>query len=121
MKILVIDDSPTALKLITKLLQAAGHEVEGLRFPAEAVERTRAMKPDIIVCDVMMPDISGYEVCRAIRKEREFADVKIVMCSSKAYEADRNKAKQLGAKGYIVKPFTMVKFNSILQSLESMQ
>jgi len=49
MKILVIDDSPTVLELTLKLLQAAGHEVEGLSFPGEAVERTRALKPDIIV------------------------------------------------------------------------
>lgn len=121
MKILVIDDSPTVLELTLKLLQAAGHEVEGLSFPGEAVERTRALKPDIIVCDIMMPDISGFEVCRNIRKEEDLADVKIVMSSSKAYEADRDKAKSLGADGYIVKPFTMAKFNSIMQSLGSMQ
>ena len=121
MKILVIDDSRTALELTVGLLQSAGHEVDALYFPAEAVERARALKPDIIVCDIMMPDISGFEVCRNIRMEEDLAEVKIIMSSSKAYEADRSKAKKLGANGYIVKPFTMAKFDSIMQSLESMQ
>ena len=77
--------------------------------------------PDIIVCDVMMPVISGFEVCSNIRKEKELVDVKIVMSSAKAYEADRNKAKKMGADAYIVKPFTMAKFSTVMQTLGSMQ
>ena len=121
MKVLVIDDSPTALKVTMKLLKAAGHEVEGLNLPEQAVERAMALHPDIIVCDVMMPVVSGFEVCRNIRKEEGLADVQIVMSSAKAYEADRNKAKKMGADGYIVKPFTMKKFETVMQSLGSMQ
>ena len=121
MKVLVIDDSSTALKVTMRLLKAAGHEVEGLNLPEQAVERARALLPDIIVCDLMMPGISGFEVCRNIRKEEDLADVQIVMSSAKAYEADRNKAKKLGAVGYIVKPFTIEKFETIMRSLSSMQ
>jgi CheY-like chemotaxis protein len=121
LKVLVIDDSPTALGVTKNLLKGAGHEVEGLHLPEQAVERALAFHPDIIVCDVMMPVISGFEVCSNIRKEKELVDVKIVMSSAKAYEADRNKAKKMGADAYIVKPFTMAKFSTVMQTLGSMQ
>ena len=121
MKILVIDDSPTVLKATVKLLKDAGHEVESLDLPEQAVERAMAFHPDIIVCDVMMPVISGFEVCSNIRKVAELSEMKVVMSSAKAYEADRNKAKKMGADGYIVKPFTMKKFETIMKSLSSMQ
>ena len=120
-KILVIDDSSVALKLTVQMLQDAGHEAEGLNRPEEALDRVRQLQPDIVVCDIMMPGVNGLEVLRLIREEEDLADVRIVMASAKAYEADRNKAKKLGADGYIVKPFTMEKFDAIVQSLDSMQ
>ncbi len=121
LKILVIDDSPVVLKITMLLLQDAGHEVEGLNKPEEALDRVRQMQPDIVVCDIMMPGVNGLEVLRMIREDENLADVRVIMASAKAYEADRNKAKKLGADGYIVKPFTMKKFNAIVQSLDSMQ
>jgi len=120
-KILVIDDSSMALKIIMRLLQAAGHEVEGLSRPEEAIDLLHKLQPDIVVCDIMMPGVNGFEICRMIREDESLAGVRIVMASAKAYEADRNKAKKLGADGYIVKPFTMEKFDTIVQSLDSMQ
>ena len=121
LKILVIDDSPVVLKITVLLLQDAGHEVEGLNKPEEALDRVRQLQPDIVVCDIMMPGINGLEVLRLIREDKNLVDVRVVMASAKAYEADRNKAKKLGADGYIVKPFTMEKFDAIVQSLDSMQ
>ncbi len=120
LKILVIDDSPMVVKITTQLLQAAGHEVEGLTKPEEAMDRLHNLRPDIVILDIMMPDINGFEVCLAIREDETLTDVRIVMASSKAYEADHNKAMKLGADGYIVKPFTMEKFDTIMQSLHSM-
>jgi len=121
LKVLVIDDSSMALDVTTQLLQRAGHEAEGLQDPGRAIERLRELQPDVVVCDVMMPEVNGFEVCRSIREDESFADIRVVMASSKAYDADRNKAKRLGADGYIVKPFTMEKFDSIWHSLGSMQ
>ena len=121
LKILVIDDSSVALKLTVRLLQDAGHAAEGLNRPEEALGRVSQLQPDIVVCDIMMPGVNGLEVLRLMREDASLADVRIVMASAKAYETDRNKAKKLGADGYIVKPFTMEKFDAILQSLDSMQ
>jgi len=121
LKILVIDDSLMALRVTTDLLQKAGHEVEGLNGADEAMKRIREMKPDLVVSDVMMPGINGFELCSLIRKDKDLAAMPVIMASAKAYEADRNKAKRLGADGYIVKPFTMEKFDTIIMSLGSMK
>jgi CheY-like chemotaxis protein len=120
MKILVIDDSAMAIKVTVGLLKKAGHEAEGSNEPENALETLHKMRPDLLVCDVMMPGINGFEVCKRIREDESFNDMRVVMASAKAYEADRDKAKKIGADGYIVKPFTMEKFDSVVQSLGSM-
>jgi len=121
LKILVIDDSPMALRITVRLLQKAGHKAEGLDGAELAIKHIRKMRPDVVISDVMMPGINGFELCNLIRQDASLKDMPIVMASSKAYEADRNKAKRLGADGYIVKPFTLEKFDSIMLSLGSMQ
>lgn len=121
LKILVIDDSTLALDITVKLLREAGHDAEGINEPRDALSRARKLRPDVIVCDLMMPEMNGFEVVSALRKEESLSDVRIVMASAKAYDADREKAKRLGADAYIVKPFTLEKFDSTLLSLGSMQ
>jgi CheY-like chemotaxis protein len=121
MKILVVDDSRMAVDITMTLLRDAGHEVDGLCEPEKALDRLRQIKPNLLVCDLMMPGMNGFEVIQSIRAQEEFADLRIIIASAKAYEADRNKAKRLGADGYIVKPFTMEKFDAIVQSLGAMK
>jgi CheY-like chemotaxis protein len=120
LKIIVIDDSSMALRFAVDLFRKAGHRVEGLQGSERAIERIRAIRPDVVVSDVMMPGINGLELCRLIRQDASLAGVRIVMVSAKPYETDRDKAKRLGADGYIVKPFTLEKFDSIMQSLGPM-
>jgi two-component system chemotaxis response regulator CheY len=120
-KILLIDDSSMALNISSKLLEEAGHEIEKLNEPENALERLREFQPDLLICDVMMPNVNGFEVIRRVRADEQLSGLCIIMASAKAYEADRNKAKKLGADGYIVKPFTMEKFHSVMQSLHSME
>lgn len=121
LKILVIDDSPMALLLTVQLLKQAGHETEGLNDAELAIDHIHKMRPDIVISDVMMPGINGFELCNLIRQDESLKDMPVVMASAKAYEADRNKAKKVGADGYILKPFTLEKFDAIMQSLGSMQ
>jgi CheY-like chemotaxis protein len=120
-KILVVDDSSMALEITVKLLQEAGYEAEGQDGSEGAIERIKQLSPDIVVSDVMMPGINGFELLNMIRQDSSLSDMRVVMASAKAYEADQNKAKRLGADGYIVKPFTMKKFESVMQSLDCMQ
>jgi CheY-like chemotaxis protein len=121
LKILCIDDSQMALKITRNLLEKEGHEVETLSRPEQALEKLHEVQPDILVCDVMMPGISGFGVLRKIKANGDFEGLRIIMASAKAYEADRNKAKKLGADGYIVKPFTIDKFKTVMHSLDTMK
>ena len=115
-KILVIDDSSMAVRVTVQLLKNAGYDAEGLIGSEKAIDQIRSLRPDVVVCDLMMPGINGFEIVKMVRQDTSLADVHIVIASSKTYEADRNKAKRLGADGYIVKPFTMEKFDAVMQS-----
>ncbi|MEJ8566099.1 response regulator [Elongatibacter sediminis] len=121
LKIIVVDDSSMAMNVAVDQLRSAGHDAEGVLGSEQALERIRAARPDFVISDVMMPGINGFELCRMIRADEDLAEVRVVMASAKPYEADRNKARRLGADGYIVKPFTVAKFDEILQSLGRMQ
>ncbi len=116
----MVDDSSTALGFARLLLEEAGHEVESTTEPTQALELIRDCQPDLIILDVMMPKLDGFELCRQIHKDPELGQLPIIMASAKAYESDREKAKRLGASGYIVKPFSMEQFNVIAGSMGSM-
>jgi len=121
LRVLVIDDSSMALSVALQLLHDAGHQAQAKHGSEGAIDLVRELKPDVVVCDIMMPGINGFELCSMIRQDKALDGVRIVMASAKAYEADRNNAKKHGADGYIIKPFTIEKFNSIIQDLDAMQ
>lgn len=120
LRIIVVDDSSMALNIAVDQLRKAGHEAEGLLGSERALERIREVRPDLVISDVMMPGINGFELCRLIRADEELTGVRVIMASAKPYDADRNKARRLGADGYIVKPFTLEKLDAILSSLDTM-
>ena len=120
-KILVIDDSSMALEITVRQLQDAGHVVVGLNGSDGALDHILRLRPDVVVSDVMMPGINGFDLLRDMRRDERLIDIRVVMASAKAYDADRDKAKRLGADGYIVKPFTIEKFDAIMASVGSMR
>jgi len=121
LKILVIDDSTTALSVTVQLLSDAGHEVEGVHGSESAIKRVHDYQPNMVVCDIMMPGINGYEILSSIRQDESLKDTRVIMASAKAYDADREKARRLGADGYIIKPFTLEKFDKVVNSLGNMR
>jgi len=120
LKVLVVDDSSMAVNLTVQLLQDAGYDVEGMVGSEQAFDRIREKRPDVVVSDVMMPGINGFELLSLIRADTSLVDMRVIMSSAKAYEADRNKAAKLGADGYIIKPFSLEKFKEILETVGSM-
>jgi CheY-like chemotaxis protein len=116
----MVDDSATALNFARGLLQDAGHQVESTTDSTNALEQIRKAKPELIILDVMMPRVNGFELCAKIRRDPRLHEVPIIMASAKTYDSDRQKAKRLGASGYIVKPFSMEQFDAITGSLNSM-
>jgi two-component system, chemotaxis family, response regulator PixH len=104
--ILVVEDSPSELELMSHYLKESGYNVIKASGAKEALEKALLEKPDVIVTDVVMPGMSGFELCRYLKKEPSTQKVPIVICSSKNQEIDRLWAMRQGADAYVTKPYT---------------
>jgi len=105
-RVLIVDDEANIVAALDYLLRRSGYEVSVAATGDEALRQVEAFAPDLVLLDVMMPQKSGYEVCRRIRERPEWAAVKIVMLSAKGREAEVSKGMSLGADLYVTKPFS---------------
>ncbi len=103
-KILVVDDEIESVKLIGLMLQRRGYEIAAARTGAQALEKAQVENPDLIILDVMMPDMDGYEVCRRLRADPAMATVPIIMFTAKTMIDDKVAGFQAGADDYLTKP-----------------
>ena len=103
-KVLVVDDSKTELMFMTDLLQKNGFNVKTAENADDAFRRLAEEKPDLILMDVVMPGQNGFQLTRAITRDPAFADVPVIMCTSKNQETDRVWGMRQGARDYVVKP-----------------
>lgn len=106
-RILVCDDEPDILDLVRLSLSEAGFAVETASCGQEALDKLRRAAPDLAVLDLMLPDMSGTEVCRFIRTRPELADVLVLMLTAKGEEVDRIVGFELGADDYVTKPYSV--------------
>jgi DNA-binding response OmpR family regulator len=102
-KILVIDDEPQIVEICMDYLKSGGYSVLSAQNGREGVDLARKEQPDLVVLDLMMPEMDGLEVCRALRKE---SDVPIIMLTARVEETDKLIGLELGADDYITKPFS---------------
>lgn len=105
-RILVVEDESDLAELVAFNLRQAGHVVTTASTGATALAEVRRQRPDLIVLDVMLPDITGIEVCRRVRRDPETAKVPVVMLTAKGEEVDRVVGFEVGADDYVVKPFS---------------
>jgi len=105
-KILIVDDSPAQIKMMGDLLEHEGYQPVGLSDPHKVEETISTEKPNIILLDVVMPDRNGFQLCRELKARAEFSSIPLILVSSKSSESDRFWGHQMGADGYIAKPFT---------------
>lgn len=103
-RILMVDDSPTEIVVAKKALESRGHTVLTASNGAEGVEKAKAEMPDLILMDIVMPDMNGFKATREISKNPETSSIPIIMMSSKDQETDMEWAKRQGATSYLVKP-----------------
>ena len=103
-KILIVDDSPTERHFFGELLTKNGFQIITLESGEEAVARTKEIMPDLILMDVVMPGMNGFQATRTITRDDATKNIPIIMCTSKNQETDMVWAKRQGATEYVVKP-----------------
>ena len=102
--VLIVDDSKTELMYLSEMLKKAGYAVTTAENAEDAQRRLEQAKPDLILMDVVMPGQNGFQLTRAISRDPRYADVPIIMCTSKNQETDKVWGMRQGARDYIVKP-----------------
>ncbi len=104
-RVLVVDDSPMVLEMVSAHLKQNGMEVIEATNGAEAVDRLKALTPDLVVTDVVMPQMNGYELCRWIKNNASTKNVPVIMCTTKSEEFDKYWGMKQGADAYLTKPY----------------
>ena len=102
--ILIIDDSPTDVRVFTTLLERAGYQVIAVSSAEEGIERVRADLPDLVIMDVIMPGMNGFQATRTLTRDPVTKAVPIVMITTKSMETDRVWGLRQGARAFITKP-----------------
>ena len=103
--VVCIDDCKTIQSLVKRSLERVGYEVMGITDPATALTAIIRKKPDLILMDISMPDVDGYELCRMLRQSRKLSKVPVVMLTGREGMIDRMRSQLAGAAGYMTKPF----------------
>ncbi len=116
--VLVVDDLQAQLTLIKSYLEEAGFNVVTAGNGSEALTKVTAPVPDLIITDLVMPEMSGLEFCRKLKKNPETAEIPVVACTTKDRDMDKKWAKKQGVVGYLVKPFSKEEMiNTVLSSV----
>ncbi len=104
-KILIVDDDPGLLTLLDRRLKANGYEVVSASDGKEAIEKTKQTQPDMIIMDVMMAPMNGYQACREIKNNPRFAKTPIMLLTARGTESDKFWGTESGADVYVTKPY----------------
>ena len=104
-KILVVDDSPTELKMISETLKSGGYEVVTAKDGEEALQMVAVETVKLIVLDVIMPKMNGFQVCRKVKSSDQHKGIKVILLTSKSQDSDKFWGKKQGADMYMTKPF----------------
>lgn len=122
-KILVVDDEPDVTDLVAYHLRAKGFTVETLTDPNASISTARSFLPDLVILDVMMPDLNGIQICRMLRADAKLKRVPVIFLTAKAEEGDRIQGLEIGADDYICKPFStkelLLRVQSILRRISA--
>jgi twitching motility two-component system response regulator PilG len=117
LKVLVIDDSNTIRRSAEIFLKQGGHEVVLAEDGFDALSKVNDYEPHLIFCDILMPRLDGYQTCAIIKRNAKFADVPIVMLSSKDGVFDKARGRMVGSQDYLTKPFTK---DQLLQTVQQL-
>ena len=116
-KILIVEDNELNLKLFCDLLRAHGFEVEPVRDGREALERAREFEPELVIMDIQMPHISGLELIEQMKEDEALAPVPVLAVTAYAAKGDEERIRDAGARGYVSKPISVMKFVEAVRAL----
>ncbi|MDH5632284.1 MAG: response regulator [Gammaproteobacteria bacterium] len=116
-RVLVVDDSPTDAHVVTAILEKHGFSVISASSGEEGVALAKSQKPDLVLMDVVMPGMSGFEATRSISKDPETSHIPVIICSSKGQETDKAWGLRQGARDYLIKPVGEADLMAKLQAL----
>jgi len=116
-KILIVEDEVSLLKLESILLTTRGYKVSGVTDGLKALEEIKKDMPDLVLLDIMIPGIDGFEVCRRIKADPVTANLPVVMLTAKKSSADQARGIEAGADAYITKPFKSAKIIEVVEEL----
>lgn len=116
-KILIIDDEPDVADLVAYHLKAKGYQVETVTNPNVGVGTARSFSPDLVILDIMMPDLNGIQICRILRADPKLKQIPIIFLTARAEEADRIAGFETGCDDYVCKPFSIKELILRIQSI----
>lgn len=106
-KILIVDDDVTITELMKALMTMEGHQPTTVNDSTKALEVANSVQPDLITLDLMMPGLTGFELCELLHSDPRFANIPVIIVSARDDHESKEKAIQVGAKDYLTKPFGM--------------
>lgn len=115
LKVLVVDDSNTIRRSAEIFLKQGGHEVLLAEDGFDALAKINDYQPDLVFCDILMPRLDGYQTCAIIKRNARFANIPVVMLSSKDGVFDKARGRMVGSQEYLTKPFTK---DQLLQAVQ---
>lgn len=115
-KLLIVDDEDGVRALVRMTLNTSDYEILEASDGRQALQMARGQHPDLVLLDVMLPDLSGFDICRELKDDPTMASTTIVMLTAKAQTADVGEAEEAGADGYFTKPFSPI---ALMRKVES--
>ncbi|WP_151953704.1 response regulator [Sphingomonas sp. EC-HK361] len=116
-RVLVVEDNELNLKLFCDLLRAHEHSVEPVRDGREAVERTRAFQPDLIVMDIQMPHVTGHELIVELKADEALRAIPVMAVTAYSGREDEERIRAAGAEAYVSKPISLARFMDAVNAL----
>ena len=115
-KIMVIDDEPAVHRLLQIILEVEGYRITGLGSNESTRDSVTAGKPDLVILDIMMPELNGFDVLRMLKSDEETRDIPVVVLTACNRRQEREKALRLGAASYLTKPFQPAELVKVIRS-----
>ena len=114
-RILIVDDSPSQIAILKRIVEAMGHAVSTAEDGAKGVEAAKREIPDLILMDVVMPNLNGFQATRTISREKTTSHIPVILVNTKDQETDRVWGMRQGAKGYLTKPVSEKDLQAAIQ------